>query len=247
MSTEGAHPKLLPGFEMPLGGGMEAMMSILTVKEVSYIYRSKYQTVEAVSSVSCTFEMGSMYAIVGHSGSGKSTLLSLLAGLDLPTKGEIYLEDKPMSTLDRDQYRKETASVVYQSFNLFPLLTALENVAYPMELRGISAKEASEKAKELILSVGLEERIFKQLPLMMSGGEQQRIAVARALATGGKILLADEPTGNLDTENGEIVVEILKSLAHARGYAVIIITHDRGIADQADVVYTMKDGKLLMH
>jgi putative ABC transport system ATP-binding protein len=219
-------------------------MSILAVNEVSYTYKSKYQTVEAVSNVSCTFEAGKMYAIVGHSGSGKSTLLSLLAGLDLPTKGEIYVEDQPMSKLDRDRYRRETASVVYQSFNLFPLLTALENVAYPMELRGITAKEATKTGKELIASVGLEERICNQLPLMMSGGQQQRVAVARALASGGKILLADEPTGNLDTVNGEIVVEILKKLSHERGYTVIIITHDMGVAEQADIVYTMKDGKI---
>ena len=192
-------------------------MSILKAKEVSYIYKSKYQTVQAVSNVSCTFDTGKVYAIVGHSGSGKSTFLSLLAGLDLPTKGEIYLEDKPMSTLDRDKYRRETASVVYQSFNLFPLLTALENVAYPMD---------------------------NQLPLMMSGGEQQRVAIARALAVGGEVLLADEPTGNLDTENGNIVVELLGKLAHEQRYAVIIITHDMSIADRADVVYTMKDGKL---
>ncbi len=147
-------------------------MNVLKAKEVSYIYKSKYQTVEAVSNVSCTFKTGKMYAIVGHSGSGKSTFLSLLAGLDLPTSGEIYLEDKPMSTLDRDKYRREIASVVYQSFNLFPLLTALENVAYPMELKGFPAKEAEEKAKKLISKVGLEERIYNQLPLMMSGGEQ---------------------------------------------------------------------------
>lgn len=219
-------------------------LSILKAEEVSYVYKSKYQTVEAVSDVSCTFDTGKIYAIVGHSGSGKTTFLSLLAGLDLPTKGEIYLEDKPMSTLDRDKYRRNTASVVYQSFNLFPLLTALENVAYPMELNGISAKEAREKAKELISKVGLEERIYNQLPLMMSGGEQQRVAIARALAVGGKILLADEPTGNLDTANGNIVVELLGKLAHDEGYAVIIITHDMSIADRADVVYTMKDGKL---
>mgnify|MGYP002085117731 CR=1 FL=1 len=150
-----------------------------------------------------------------------------------------------MSTLDRDKYRRNTASVVYQSFNLFPLLTALENVAYPMELNGISAKEAREKAKELISKVGLEERIYNQLPLMMSGGEQQRVAIARALAVGGKILLADEPTGNLDTTNGNIVVELLRKLAHNEGYTVIIITHDMSIADRADVVYTMKDGKLI--
>lgn len=219
-------------------------MSILTVKNVSYVYKSKYQTFEAVSNVSCTFESGKFHAIVGHSGSGKSTLLSLLAGLDIPTRGEIYLEDQPLSILNRDTYRRETASVIYQSFNLFPLLTAQENVAYPMELRGISAKEAKKKAKDLIANVGLEERICNQLPLMMSGGQQQRVAVARALATNGKILLADEPTGNLDTASGKIVIDILENLAHESNYAVIIITHDMGIAERADIIYTMEDGQL---
>jgi putative ABC transport system ATP-binding protein len=220
------------------------IVSILSVKEVTYIYKSKYQSVEAVSNVTCSFETGKVYAIVGHSGSGKSTLLSLLAGLDVPTNGEIYVENEPMSTLDRDRYRRETASVVYQSFHLFPLLTALENVAFPMELRGVPAKEAKEKAKELIASVGLEERIGNQLPLMMSGGQQQRVAVARALANNGKILLADEPTGNLDSNNGKIIIELLEKLAHEQDYAIIIITHDAGIAERADVVYTMKDGQL---
>lgn len=222
----------------------EGDMSVLTVKEVTYIYKSKYQSVEAVSNVSCSFETGKMYAIVGHSGSGKTTLLSLLAGLDMPTSGEIYVEDTPMSTLNRDRYRRETASVVYQSFNLFPLLTALENVAYPLELHGVPVKEAREKAKELIASVGLEERIGNQLPQMMSGGQQQRVAVARALATNGKILLADEPTGNLDTVNGTLIIDLLEKLAHEKDYAVIIITHDLGIANRADVVYTMKDGRM---
>jgi putative ABC transport system ATP-binding protein len=225
-----------------INGGI--IMSILRVNKVHYIYKSKYQTVEAVSNVSCTFETGKMYTIVGHSGSGKSTFLSLLAGLDLPTKGEIYVENMPMSTLDRDKYRRETVSVVYQSFNLFPLLTALENVIFPMELRGVSKKEAMENAKKLILSVGLEKRICNQFPLMMSGGQQQRVAIARALASGGRILLADEPTGNLDSINGNIVVNILKNLAHKQGYTIIIVTHDMSIADQADFVYTMKDGQL---
>lgn len=219
-------------------------MNILTVKNVSYTYKSKYQMVEAVSNVSCVFETGKVYAIIGHSGSGKSTLLSLLAGLDLPTEGEILIEGKPLHQINRDEYRKEVASVVYQSFNLFPLLTALENVSYPIELGGKSVKEARERAKELIASVGLGERIYNQLPQMMSGGEQQRVAVARALAAGGKILLADEPTGNLDSKNGEIIVELLEELAHNRGYAVIIITHDTSVSDRADIVYTMKDGKL---
>ncbi len=219
-------------------------MSILEVHEVSYTYQSRYQKVEAVKNVSCTFDSGNVYAIVGHSGSGKSTLLSLLAGLDLPTEGGITVDGQPMTSLDRDKYRRETVSVVYQAFHLFPLLTALENVKYPMELRRVPAKEADSRARQLIGEVGLAPRIYRQRPQMMSGGEQQRVAIARAMASGGKILLADEPTGNLDSENADIIVALLSDMAHRRGYAVIVVTHDSDVAARADVVYAMKDGRL---
>ncbi|MDR0671433.1 MAG: ABC transporter ATP-binding protein [Oscillospiraceae bacterium] len=219
-------------------------MPILEAKDVSYSYRNKYQTIEAVKHVSCAFETGQFYAIVGHSGSGKTTFLSLLAGLDLPGEGEIYVDGRAMSSLNRDHYRRDMTSVVYQSFNLFPLLTALENVMYPMELQGKSKREAAGTAKKLIAEVGLGEKIWRQRPLMMSGGEQQRVSIARALAVGGKIMLADEPTGNLDAKNGEIVAGLLKTLAHEREYAVIVITHNEELARQADVVYTMHDGEL---
>jgi putative ABC transport system ATP-binding protein len=219
-------------------------MGIIEVKDVSYSYQGKYQTIEAVKHVTCSFDKGAFYAIVGHSGSGKTTFLSLLAGLDLPTKGEIYIDGNAMSELNRDRYRRETASVVYQSFNLFPLLTALENVTYPMELQGRSKQEAEAVAKQLITEVGLGEKIFRQRPLMMSGGEQQRVAIARALAAGGKILLADEPTGNLDAKNGNLITNQLKILAHERGYAVIVVTHNEELARQADAIYVMQDGEM---
>ena len=219
-------------------------MSLLEVKQVSYTYQSRYQKVEAVKNVSCTFDSGKLYAIVGHSGSGKSTLLSLLAGLDLPTEGDILVGGQSMKTLDRDKYRRETVSVVYQAFHLFPLLTALENVKYPMELRRVPQKEADGQAKRFIEEMGLSPRIYRQRPQMMSGGEQQRVAIARALASGGRILLADEPTGNLDSENGNNIVALLSDMAHSRGYAVIVVTHDRDVAVKADMVYAMKDGRL---
>lgn len=217
---------------------------MLEVKDVGYIYQSKYQSIEALKHVSCSFESGKLYAVIGPSGSGKSTLLSLLAGLDLPTSGEILVEGNALSSMDRDCYRRETASVVYQSFNLFPLLTALENVMYPLELLGVKKLEAEAKAKRLIHEVGLEDKIFRQFPVMMSGGEQQRVSIARALAAGGRILLADEPTGNLDSTNEETIVRILKELAHERGYLVIVITHNPSVYEQADIVYRMRDGVL---
>jgi putative ABC transport system ATP-binding protein len=219
-------------------------MGIIEVKDVSYSYRSKYQTIEAVKNVSCSFDTGKLYAIIGPSGSGKTTLLSLIAGLDLPCEGEITIDGQLITYIDRDRYRRETVSVIYQSFNLFPLLTALENVMWPMELQGKPRAKAADTAKQLLFEVGLGENILRQRPLMMSGGEQQRVAIARALAVGGRVLLADEPTGNLDTTNGNYIANLLKTLAHERTYAVIVITHNTEIAQLADVVYEMHDGEL---
>lgn len=217
---------------------------MLEVKDVSYTYTGRYQTNEVLHGVSCVFEEGRMYAVTGPSGSGKTTLLSLLAGLDLPTNGEIYIGGEPMSKMDRDRYRRETVSVIYQSFNLFPLLTALENVTFPMRLLGRPKGEAAERAREYIAMVNLEEDVLRKRPQMMSGGQQQRVAIARALAAGGKILLADEPTGNLDAANGEAVVEILKKLTAENGYTVIVITHSDTVAQQADAVYKIRDGRI---
>jgi len=220
-------------------------VEILKAEEVHYSYQTKYQTIDAVRGMSYSFETGYMYAIVGESGSGKSTFLSLLAGLDLPTLGKVYVNGEDMAVLNRDIYRRDKASVVYQSFNLFPLLTAQENVMFPMELKGIKKQEAKEKAAELIERVGLRKQVLHQFPQMMSGGEQQRVAIARAMATAGKIILADEPTGNLDSENERNVVRLLKETAHTMEYAVIVITHNPEVAAEADFVLKMRDGKLI--
>ena len=219
-------------------------MSVLSAKEVTYEYRNAYQTVRAVDGVSCEFRQGQVYAIVGSSGSGKTTLLSLLAGLDVPTSGTIELEGKATANMDRDEYRLNHVSVIYQNFNLFQHLTVLENAAYPLYIRGLSCKEADAIAKEKLLQVGLKEDQFKRLPNMLSGGEQQRVAIARALASGSEIILADEPTGNLDSRNSRNIVEILHRLAHENDRCVIIVTHDPEVAEAADVVLRMKDGRL---
>ena len=219
-------------------------MERIKVESVSYSYQNKYQTVEAVKDVSCTFESGTLYAVTGESGSGKSTFLSLLAGLDCPDKGKIFVDGEDLSVIDRDAYRRNKVAVIYQAFHLFPLLTALENVRYPLEIQGMSRKEAGEQAKGYLSAVGIGEEKFGKYPRMMSGGEQQRTAIARAMASGGKIVLADEPTGNLDTENEENVVELLGSLAHDRDFTVILVTHNREIAERADVRMVMKDGRL---
>ena len=219
-------------------------MERIKVESVSYSYQNKYQTVEAVKEVTCTFETGKMYVITGDSGSGKSTFLSLLAGLDIPKNGTITVDGEDLSRIDRDAYRREKVAVIYQAFHLFPLLTALENVMYPLEIQGVARKEARERAEEYLKEVGIDEKKFGKYPRMMSGGEQQRTAVARAMASGGRILLADEPTGNLDTENEEKIVELLISLAHDRDFTVIMVTHNRQIAERADVRLVMKDGRM---
>ena len=219
-------------------------MAIIEVKNVTYRYENKYQTVNALNGVDCAFEEGQLYALVGKSGSGKSTLLSLMAGLMLPTTGEICFEGKPTSTINLNRYRRENAAVIYQSFRLLPLLTVSENVTYPMELRGCKGKQARERAAELIQKVGLPESVLNRFPNMLSGGEQQRVAVARAMSMDTRLLLADEPTGNLDTENGRRIIDLLLDLAHNEGYCVIVVTHDPEIAAKADKTYRIRDGIL---
>lgn len=220
------------------------MEKLIEAVNVSYIYQTKYQKTKALSEVSCSFERGKVYAITGKSGSGKSTFLSLLAGLDVPTEGTLTVEGQDIRKMNRDAYRLNRASVIYQAFHLFPLLTVLENVMFPMELQHVPGKEAKARAQEYLAKVGLPETLYKKRPNMISGGEQQRVAIARAVAAGGEILLADEPTGNLDSQNEKVIVELLCKLAHEDNYAVIVVTHNEAVAAAADVVYGMTDGAL---
>ena len=214
----------------------------ISLKNVSYSYRGKYQTVRAVDGVSYDFEPGKLYAIIGKSGSGKTTLMSLMAGLDLPTEGEIFVDGKSTREWDRNALRRDGVSVIYQNYNLFPLLTVTENIQYPLHLKKMKKPEARALAKEVRERVELPESYYNRLPAHLSGGEQQRVAIARTLAQGCKIILADEPTGNLDTANTANIVAILKDLAHTDGCTVIIVTHDPAVAEKADTVLQMKDG-----
>ena len=215
----------------------------ISLKNVSYSYRGKYQTVRAVDGVSYDFEPGKLYAIIGKSGSGKTTLMSLMAGLDLPTEGEIFVDGKSTREWDRNALRRDGVSVIYQNYNLFPLLTVTENIQYPLHLKKMKKPEARALAKEVRERVELPESYDNRLPAHLSGGEQQRVAIARTLAQGCKIILADEPTGNLDTANTANIVSILKDLAHTDGCTVIIVTHDPAVAEEADTVLQMKDGR----
>jgi len=219
-------------------------MSELTLQQVSYRYPggSRY----ALDGISGTFSAGKLYAVIGPSGSGKSTLLSLMAGLDRPAEGSLQLNGSDYRSLNLDRCRRQEIAMIFQAFQLFPLLTVLENVCFPMEANGVKQKEAKAKAKELLTSVGISEEQHQRYPANLSGGEQQRVAIARALSSGAGIILADEPTGNLDTANGNQVMEILLRLAHEEGRCVIVVTHDMDIAAQADEVWRMKDGALAL-
>ncbi len=217
-------------------------MALLKVDNVTYRYKNSENA--AVKSVSCEFEPGSIYAIIGPSGSGKSTLLSMLAGLDHPTEGAIYYDEKNLAEMDLDIYRREDISMIFQAFQLFPLLTVMENVCYPLELMGIETEEAKKQSVKCLERVGITEEKYKRFPSNLSGGEQQRVAIARSLASGARLILADEPTGNLDVANTGVVMEILTGLAHKDGYCVIVVTHDMEVAEAADEIYRIKDGSI---
>jgi putative ABC transport system ATP-binding protein len=210
------------------------------MERVTYKYRNAGTA--AVKEATCAFEPGRMYAVVGPSGSGKSTLLSMLAGLDLPSEGSVRYGEKSTGDMDLDRYRREDISMIFQAFQLFPLLTVTENVCYPMELVGMDPKEAKHKAEECLRRVGITSEEMKRFPSNLSGGQQQRVAIARSLASGARTILADEPTGNLDAENTGNIMDILESLARDDGYCVVVVTHDMEIAERADVVYKMTDG-----
>ena len=217
-------------------------MNALTLDNVSYTYPGG--TSPVVKNATYGFEAGKLYAVVGPSGSGKSTLLSMLAGLDVPGEGDVVLKEDNLKSLDLDKYRREGVSIIFQAFCLLPLLTVRENVCLPMEMQGIPESEARIKAAEALVKVGIEESKHKRFPSSLSGGEQQRVAIARSLCSGAPVLLADEPTGNLDGENTTIVMDILRRLAHEEDRCVIVVTHDPEVADTADLVLRMKDGVL---
>jgi putative ABC transport system ATP-binding protein len=207
-------------------------------------YRYKKASRDAVKEATATFESGRVSVIMGPSGSGKTTLLSILAGLDRPSSGEVIIGEEKLAHMNLDKYRREKISMVFQAFHLFPLYTALENVSYLMETGGKPRSEARAKAKELLETVGINDGMYMRYPSKLSGGEQQRVAIARSLSTGAKVILADEPTGNLDRENGEVIINLLRMLANKEGYCVVIVTHNHEIAALGDRMYKMNDGVL---
>ncbi len=199
--------------------------------------------VDILKGIDLEIPRGQFAAIMGPSGSGKSTLLGLLAGLDSPTSGEVFLDGEEIGKLSEDrmaQLRGRKIGFVFQSYHLLPTLTAEENVLLPMELTG-NAAGGRERARELLARVGLEGR-FEHYPVQLSGGEQQRVALARAFALRPPILLADEPTGNLDSASGKVVLDLLLALNREQGATMVLVTHEQSLAACADRVITLRDG-----
>jgi len=174
------------------------------LKLENIFYRYKNGKRDVLNDISAQFESGKFTSIIGPSGSGKTTLLSIMAGLDTPTGGEVIIDGESLSMMDQDLYRRQKISMIFQAFHLFPLLTAIENVCYPMEMNGVDKAAAAAKAATLLESVGIGAEKHNRYPSNLSGGEQQRVAIARALSTGAMVILADEPTGNLDKANGGV-------------------------------------------
>jgi len=221
---------------------------MLKVEKIRKEFVSGDQVVKAVDGINLDIPTGTFSVIIGKSGSGKSTLLSLLGALDKPTSGSIEVDKEDVVSLsDRklSQYRCKKIGFVFQGYNLIPNLTALENVMLPMEFAGKNNMESKKRAEKLLVEVGITDQKQNRKPARLSGGEQQRVAIARSLANQPKLILADEPTGNLDSHTGKLIVDLLRKLAKDEKTTIIAVTHDDSIAKLADVTFTLKDGKLI--
>jgi putative ABC transport system ATP-binding protein len=222
-------------------------MSIVHTELLTKIYGTATQPIYALNEVSLAVEEGEFLAIMGPSGSGKSTLLYLLGGLDRPTSGKVWLRDADISTLDDDalsRLRRTALGFVFQFFNLVPVLTAQENVAIPLILDGVPRPEALKRADEALSRVGLAER-GSHRPAELSGGEQQRAALARALVAQPAVVLADEPTGNLDSRSSDQMVQMLRQTVDGWNQTIILVTHDPRVAAYADRIVFLKDGRIV--
>jgi putative ABC transport system ATP-binding protein len=218
---------------------------MIQLREISKTVISGTEPLTILHPLTLEIPRGRFLAIVGPSGSGKSTLLGLIAGLDAPTSGSVVIDGVDITTLDEDRLAKlrgEKIGFVFQFFHLIPSLSALENVAVPMEIIGV--RDARRRAHELLEEVGLTERAH-HYPSQLSGGEQQRVALARALANAPPIVLADEPTGNLDTSNGRHIMELLRKIHEVRGTTIVLVTHDADLASMADARIVLRDGRVI--
>ena len=213
---------------------------ILSIKNASYRYSDAEEGDYALKNVSFDFESGKLYAIRGRSGTGKTTLLSLISGLEKCTEGEIIFDGKSLKDMNLDKYRNSDIGIVFQSYNLLPFMTASENIVLSMDVNGLKIKNKKAKAIELMEKVGLKASYANRKVLRLSGREQQRVAIARSLSYNPKMIIADEPTGNLDKQTETEILEIFKKLAHEENKCVIIVTHSQNVCDTVDTIYDLK-------
>jgi putative ABC transport system ATP-binding protein len=219
---------------------------VIRAQDVTRTFGRGAAAVHALRGVSLTVGRGQLVALCGRSGSGKTTLLNAIAGLERPTSGHIWVSGHEITAMNRAQtlrMRRETIALVFQSFALLPMLSAAENVGIPMRLARLGSRERERRARDLLALVGLESRA-QQRPAELSGGEQQRVAIARSLANNASLMLADEPTGQLDSQTGGQIMALLRSIVHAEGITAIVATHDRALIDIADRTLMMRNGQL---
>lgn len=223
------------------------MDSIVKLENVWKTYLLGKIEIQALRGIDLEIKKGIFLSIIGPSGSGKSTLLNIIGCLDFPTKGKVFLDGKDIQKISENNLAKirgKKIGFIFQQFNLLPNLTALENVVLPMIFQKIPEKERIEKAKKLLEIVGLKERIFHK-PTELSGGEQQRVAIARALANDAEMIIADEPTGNLDSKSGQLIMEILKDLHQKQKRTIVVVTHDPQIASYSEEIIRIRDGQII--
>jgi len=213
-------------------------MSILKLENISYKYSDGNKFV--LKDINYEFEKGKTYAIKGKSGSGKTTLLSIISGLEKPTNGSVIYDGKDLNKIDLDKYRNKNIGIIFQSYNLLPHLNAIENIELSMDVSNLKIKDKRKKAIELLKKVGLDEEIGNRRVLKLSGGEQQRVAIARSLSYDPDIILADEPTGNLDNETESEIINIFNNLAKKEDKCIIIVTHSKDVSEKADKVFELK-------
>ncbi len=217
--------------------------ALLKIENVSYRYHDAKKDEYAIKNINYTFEQGKIYAIKGRSGSGKTTLLSLISGLERCSEGRIIFDGKDLKEMNLDTYRNCEIGIVFQSYNLLPFMSTIENIILSMDISGVKIENKKKKALELMQQVGLKESYATRRILKLSGGEQQRVAIARSLSYHPKMIIADEPTGNLDKETEKEILDIFKELAHKENKCIIIVTHSKEVCEMVDEVYELQKVK----
>ncbi|QOV10058.1 ABC transporter ATP-binding protein [Viridibacillus arvi] len=222
------------------------MDTILQFKNLNYCYHSNNKKINILDNVNFSFQTGCLYTILGPSGSGKTTTLSLASGLDVPRDGYVLYNGRDIRKIGLDTYRNKHVSIIFQSYNLITYMTALQNVVTAMEITGVDVKDKKERALDLLSKVGLTEVEAKRKVLQLSGGQQQRVAIARALSCNVDLLIADEPTGNLDQETSMEIIDLFKELAHKENKCIIVVTHSQEVAKQSDKALYLEKRNLVL-